>query len=101
VGPRDPGSGAAIGGKSVVLAGTELTFPVFKNLLKGAVFYDVGNVWPKYTEIFQGGYKQGAGVGVRVKTPIGPIKLDYGWPLNRNYQDERKGEFYFSVSHGF
>jgi len=101
VGPRDPGSGAAIGGESIVLAGTELTFPLFKNLLKGAVFYDIGNVWADYAQIFQGGYKQGTGVGVRVKTPIGPIKLDYGWPLNKNYEDEKKGEFYFSVSHGF
>lgn len=107
VGPRDSGSNTALGGEAIVLGTTELTFPIFKNLLKGAVFYDVGNVWADMGDIFTtksgdtGGYKQGVGIGVRVKTPIGPIKLDYGYPLDKNYDDEKNGQFYFSVSHGF
>ena len=88
-------------------------FPLLKNIIKGAVFYDVGNVWSSVEDIFtsddevQGGakhssgFKQGAGVGVRVKTPIGPLKLDYGYPLSDNFEDEKEGQFYFSVSHGF
>jgi outer membrane translocation and assembly module TamA len=48
-----------------------------------------------------GKYRYGAGVGVRVKTPIGPFKLDYGYPLTGNYEDKREGQFYFSISRGF
>ncbi|HNX90547.1 MAG TPA: outer membrane protein assembly factor BamA [Candidatus Omnitrophota bacterium] len=101
VGPRDPGSNTAIGGESLFICSAEVTFPLFKDVLKGAVFYDAGNVWAKNDDIFSTELKMGAGVGVRVKTPIGPIKLDYGYPLSDNYDDDKEGEFYFSVSHGF
>ena len=104
VGPRDKGTNTALGGESMVVMNAELTFPVWKNLLKGAVFIDSGNVWEHYDMVGSKddtGFKSGVGVGVRVKTPIGPVKLDYGYPLNKNYDDERNGEFYFSVTHGF
>jgi outer membrane protein insertion porin family len=95
---------AALGGRAMAIGNAEVTFPIFKNLVKGAVFYDIGNVWEKtkfWGEKEESGFKSGTGVGVRVKTPIGPVKLDYGFPLNDNYDDKREGEFYFSVSHGF
>ena len=102
VGPRDRGTNTALGGEAMVVGNVEVSFPIYKNLVKGAVFYDVGNVWADATKIFSGAdYKQGTGVGLRVKTPIGPVRLDYGYPLNRNYDDKREGQFYFSVSHGF
>ncbi len=102
IGPRDRGTNTSLGGNALAIGNVELTYPVFKNLIKAAVFYDVGNVWKEAGDMFTtSGYKQGAGVGVRVKTPIGPVKLDYGYPLNDNYDDEKKGQFYFSVSHGF
>ena len=104
VGPRDKGTNTALGGESMVVMNAEVTFPVWKNLIKGAVFFDTGNVWEHY-DVFGSkddtGFKSGAGIGVRVKTPIGPVKLDYGYPLNDNYDDEREGQFYFSVTHGF
>ncbi|MCK4852166.1 MAG: outer membrane protein assembly factor BamA [Candidatus Omnitrophica bacterium] len=101
VGPRDPGSNDALGGEALVLGNVEITFPLFANMIKGAVFYDVGNVWAESKDLFQSGYKHGTGIGVRVKTPIGPVKLDYGYPLSDNYDDKKEGQFYFSVSHGF
>jgi len=101
VGPRDDNSGDATGGESIAIGNIELTFPVFKNLIKGAIFYDVGNVWEHSDEIGQGSYKYGAGLGVRVKTPIGPVKVDWGYPLKKIKHEEQKGRFYFSISHGF
>ena len=45
----------------------------------------------------------GYGLGFRVKTPIGPMKLDYGIPLDKEPGEDRRksGKFYFSVSRGF
>ena len=74
------------------------------NLIKGAVFFDTGEVWSDMGDIttsFFDDLKLGTGVGARIKTPLGPIKLDYGWPLKDNRGDEKKGRFYFSMSHGF
>ncbi|RKY42366.1 MAG: outer membrane protein assembly factor BamA [Candidatus Makaraimicrobium thalassicum] len=102
VGPRDRGTNTALGGEATVIGNAEVVFPIFKKLIKGAVFCDAGNVMEKSRDLFSGtGYKMGAGVGVRVKTPIGPVKLDYGYPLSDNYDDKKEGQFYFSVSHGF
>lgn len=102
VGPRDPGSNEPIGGEALLVGNAEVTFPIYEKVLKGAIFYDVGNVWRRAEDFIAGGnYRSGVGVGVRVKTPVGPVKVDYGYPLVRNYDDDRNGEFYFSMSRGF
>ena len=103
VGPRDTGSDEPIGGEALLLGNAEVVFPIYEKILKGAVFYDVGNVWAKADDfLVGGGYKSGMGVGIRVNTPVGPFKLDYGYPLVKNNNDEsRSGEFYFSISRGF
>ena len=102
VGPRDPGSDEPIGGETILLGNAEVTFPIYEKIMKGAIFYDVGNVWRRAEDFIVGGnYKSGAGIGVRVKTPLGPVRVDYGYPLVKNFQDEKTGEFYFSMSRGF
>lgn len=102
VGPRDPGSNDPIGGEAIIIGNAEATFPIYEKLLKGAVFYDVGQVWRHAEDFIAGGnYKSGVGVGLRIKTPVGPVSLDYGYPLSGNYEDKREGEFYFKMSRGF
>lgn len=103
VGPRDTGSDEPIGGEALLIGNAEVTFPLYEKILKGAIFYDVGNVWEKAEDFMVGGgYKSGVGVGIRVNTPVGPFRLDYGYPIVKNNNDEsRNGEFYFSISRGF
>ena len=101
VSPSDPVTNDPIGGESMLIGNVEVTFPVFKDIIKGAVFYDAGNVWEDIGDFASGGYKYGAGVGVRVKTPIGPLKLDWGYPLKEIKGQEEKGRFYFSMSREF
>ncbi len=48
-----------------------------------------------------GGLNSGLGMGVRVKTPIGPVKLDAGYPLNDLEGESKKLRFYFNISQGF
>ena len=103
VGPVDPGTKDPIGGEALFLANIEYTIPII-NFIKFAVFFDTGNVWPTIEDFGKDGLLSGTGLGFRFKTPIGPIKLDYGYPLDddpSDADDKREGQFYFSVSRGF
>ena len=101
IGPRDPGNNDPIGGNAYWVANIEETFPIYPDLIKGAVFFDVGNVYEDISDFGEGGVFSGTGVGVRVKTPIGPVKLDMGYPLDDVPGENKKVRFYFSVSQGF
>lgn len=113
LGPADPATDDPMGGNSMLIGNIEYTYPVL-SFLKVAVFYDVGNVWAKIRDIGStrdangvinsGGFKSGVGLGVRLKTPIGPIVLDYGIPLNKAPGQTTRssgGRFSFSASHSF
>lgn len=102
IGPLDASSGDPLGGTALLVGNLEYTFAVV-NFLKVATFYDIGNVWAKQSDFGSGGYKAGTGLGLRIKTPIGPIMLDYGIPLNKESGKDKKdgGRFHFSMSHGF
>jgi outer membrane protein insertion porin family len=102
--PKDQ-SGDPVGGGTMAIANAELTAPIIENL-KGALFIDAGNVWhvpdskPK-GGVSSGGVRFGVGVGVRIKTPIGPVKLDYGFPINPGDDQSSTGRIHFSMSRGF
>ncbi len=101
VGPVDPANNDPIGGESMLIGNIEYTIPVI-NFVKLATFFDTGNVWSKMSDFGSGSFKSGAGFGLRVKTPIGPVNLDYGIPFDTVPGSEKKtGKFYFSVSRGF
>ena len=102
VGPVDAPTGDPLGGNSLLIGNAEYTYPLF-DFLKLAAFYDIGNVWEKVGDFGRGGLKAGFGLGVRIKTPIGPISLDFGIPLNKAPGEDKRGggKFYFSASHGF
>ena len=79
----------------------DYTIPII-DFVKLAAFFDTGNIWGEVEDFGSGDFKSGAGVGMRVRTPIGPVNLDYGYPLNDEPgEDGRSGKFYFSVSRGF
>jgi outer membrane protein insertion porin family len=101
VGPVDTVTREPLGGEATLIGNLEVTYPLL-DFIKGAVFYDIGNVWAKVSDFGKGNFYSGFGVGVRVKTPIGPIKLDYGWPTKlAPGEDKKEGQFHFSMSHGF
>ncbi len=101
VGPLDSNTEDPIGGESLFVGNIEYTIPLI-DFVKLATFFDIGNVWAKTEDFASGDLRSGAGLGLRVKTPVGPINLDYGYPLSDEPgQEERSGKFYFSVSRGF
>ena len=75
-----------VGGNGFLGVNAEFRFPIFGNV-GGTVFYDAAQVWKNPADIrvsLEGddGLRQGIGVGLRYMTPIGPVRVEYGWPLD-------------------
>lgn len=100
VGPKDPVTNDPIGAESMAVFNVEYTIPLVE-FIKGAIFFDVGNGWNRVGEFLQEGFKSGVGAGARIKTPFGPVKLDYGWPINPDPGERETGRIHFSASRSF
>ena len=70
------------GGNGLIIINNELRLPIWESL--GAVaFLDVGNVFKTVDRMKFGGLRGGAGFGLRYRSPIGPIRIDLGFKLDR------------------
>ena len=87
--------------------------------LQLVAFFDIGNAWQNESRDPRTGkkiykpnrkdahdfkdLKKGYGIGVRLNTPIGPLRFDYGWPMDPEKKGEKKdkGKFYFSFGQSF
>ncbi len=88
-----------VGGAGLGLANLEWRFPIF-SVVGGDAFVDGGNVWASGSDIRLADFRWGAGLGLRVETPVGPIRLEYGWKLDRQ-PGESKGELFLSLGNSF
>ena len=97
VGPQQ--NGEPVGGQSMARATLEWTFPIIEKA-RGALFYDTGFV---NTSEWSFGFNHMAsdvGVGLRLDLPIGPLRLDYGYPVMRDGYNGG-GHFNFNVGYQF
>ena len=94
VGPVDKDD-QPYGGNKRLSFNVEAIFPLIETF-KGVLFYDRGNAWGEGENMSLSEMRQGVGVGLRFFSPLGPIRLEYGWKLDRR-RDESKGQFHFSV----
>jgi outer membrane protein insertion porin family len=101
----DPTTGAPIsssraylGGDSEVVFNAEYVAPLIKSVgLKGVVFFDAGNSANGFENVF-GRLLMSYGAGIRWFSPIGPLRLEYGIPVNpRTGIDKASGRLEFSV----
>ncbi len=110
-GPRDPVTGFPLGGTALFLNNIELrtpppTLPFFQDNISFAIFHDAGNVFTNGHDLTRNllRWKQpnpqlclqaatagqcdynyishAIGIGVRYKTPVGPVRFDFGYNLN-------------------
>jgi outer membrane protein insertion porin family len=100
IGPKDK-NGFILGGDRSFYTNVECLFPLIEQLKINAVaFIDAGNAWnvsdsPLLTEI-----KSGVGLGIRWMSPMGPIRLEYGWKINPK-KGEEAGVFAFGMGQLF
>lgn len=99
-GPRDPATGFPIGGGAQFLNSFELRFPLVGTGISGVLFHDAGNVYSRPDRIsFRAGQRIRAtdagapefdfdymvhalGLGIRYRTPIGPVRFDLAYSPN-------------------
>jgi outer membrane translocation and assembly module TamA len=87
------------GGHGLVLFNAEIRVPVWKDV-GGAVFLDTGNVFDRVSNIDLGELRAAAGVGVRYQSPVGPLRFDVGFKLDKR-TGERGRAFHFSFGQAF
>jgi outer membrane protein insertion porin family len=87
-----------LGGNKEFFGNTELTFPLLSEAgVKGVVFFDYGNAYGEDQKMFSS-VLMSYGAGIRWASPIGPLRLEYGFPLNpRSGLDSKTGRFEFSI----
>ncbi|MBI4753386.1 outer membrane protein assembly factor BamA [Candidatus Desantisbacteria bacterium] len=90
------------GGEAVFVGNIEYRFPIAPKQLYGVLFADCGNVWEKTSVVDFSELKAGAGIGLRINSPIGPIRMDYAWRLN-DAPGQVKGEtkIHFGIGPSF
>jgi len=98
VGPLNS-KGDALGGDALLIFNAEWRFPIW-NVVGGTLFVDTGTVTNTVNDLFDTGFKTGVGGGLRLLTPVGPVRFDLGYALNPIRQDSR-WQFYFSVGNPF
>jgi outer membrane protein insertion porin family len=104
LGPREPIRDAQgreidtdpIGGSQQLVVNNEIIFPIVEPLgLKGVVFFDVGNAWLADDGYDLGDLRYAVGGGVRWLSPLGPIRIEIGIPLNKE-KGEKESLILFS-----
>ncbi len=101
VGPKDPKTGDEIGGNKMIQFNAEFLFPLIKDAgLMGLLFYDAGQAYDNGESIALGEVRESVGYGIRWYSPLGPIRLEYGYILDRE-PGERKGRWEFSIGTAF
>jgi outer membrane protein insertion porin family len=99
--PRDE-NGSEVGGNKFVQANVEVRFPLVQQAgVYGVVFFDTGDIYADGEDIELSKLRESAGIGIRWLSPMGPIRLEYGWILDPKPTDSASGNWEFSMASAF
>ena len=96
-------NGFPTGGNAMIVLNSELRVPVF-GPLQVVGFLDAGNVIDRVGNFDLGRIRTAAGFGVRYRSPIGPIRVDLGFKLDRQEfagEQERLTALHLSIGQAF
>ncbi len=96
LGPKND-KGTPLGGNSLIEISSELRYPIY-GIVSGVTFIDGGNVWLDSYSYYFNDLRYSAGVGIRIRTPIGPVRFDMARPI---FDEEKEFQFHFSIGHAF
>ena len=102
VGPKvvaSDGSFYPTGGNALLLGGAEMRFNLSRSF-QVASFVDTGNVYLEARSVDLADLRWSTGLGVRYRTPVGPIRLDWGYVLDRQ-PGESRSHFHLTIGHAF
>jgi len=99
--PKDK-DGNSIGGNKFVQFNIELLIPLFKDAgIVGVVFFDTGDVYDNDEDIVLGELRESAGFGFRWYSPVGPIRIEYGYILDPVVDQGEGGQWEFTMGGAF
>jgi len=89
VGPKAP-TGEVIGGDKQLVFNFEMIIPISQEIkLKGVIFFDAGNAWDVAQPYDLGDLRTSAGVGFRWFSPMGPLRIEWGYNLHPQPGEDR------------
>ena len=88
------------GGNAMLLGGAEFRLNLTRSF-QLASFLDTGNVYPETRDLAVADLRWSAGLGVRYRTPIGPVRVDWGYVLDPQPGDPGRYHFHLSIGHAF
>lgn len=96
-----PATGFPIGGNGLFFNTVELRFPLLGPNISGVLFEDMGNIYDTFGDISLRFHQrnnrdfnyavQAPGFGIRYKTPIGPVRVDFAYAINPTRYDGYSG----------
>jgi len=95
----DSGETFPTGGNAMLLGAAELRFDATRQL-SVAVFSDIGNVFETIPGMALSELRYTAGIGLRYKSALGPLRVDWGYKLDRR-EGEAPSRLHFTVGHAF
>jgi outer membrane protein insertion porin family len=89
-----------LGGNGLLVINNELRFPVWGSL-GGTIFSDTGNVFARVRDMNPGNITESVGFGLRLKTPIGPVRFDYGFIVLNKPPGVARSHKHFTIGQTF
>ncbi|HEY6359993.1 MAG TPA: translocation/assembly module TamB domain-containing protein [Vicinamibacterales bacterium] len=91
--------GDPVGGQGLLVLNQEVRFPVYR-WVRGVGFVDFGSMSPEPKVSFRD-MSMSAGFGVRLTTPFGVLRLDYGRVISSGFEFPSSGLWTFGIGQAF
>jgi outer membrane protein insertion porin family len=89
-----------LGGNGLLVIINELRFPIW-GPIGGSVFSDTGNVFARVRDMKPGNITESVGFGLRLKTPVGPVRVEMGFLVLNKPAQVSGSHIHFTIGQTF